>query len=56
MTCRQNTPQKFFVHLTADTIRTPQCLCLMYPFGNTIPAKNLYPTSDQEHGIRYQLK
>ena len=26
--------------LTADTIRAPQRLCLMYPFGNTVPAKN----------------
>ena len=41
MTCRQNTPQKFFVHLTADTIRSPQCLCLMYPLGNTVPANKL---------------
>ena len=33
MTFRQNTPEyKFFVHLTADTIRAPQRLCLMYPF------------------------
>ena len=56
MTCRQNTPQKFFVHLTADTIREPQRLCSMYPFGNTVRAKKLYPTSDQEHGSRYQLK
>ena len=56
MTCRQNTPWKFFAHLTADRTRAPQRLCLMYPFGNTVPAKNLCPTSDQEHGIRYQLK
>ena len=56
MTCRQNTPRKFFAHLTADTVRSPQRLCLMYPFGNTVPAKKLYRTSDQEHGIRYQSK
>ena len=54
--CCQNTPRKFFAHLTADTIRAPQRLCLIYPFGNTVPAKKLYPTSNQEHGIRYQLK
>ena len=56
MTRRQNKPQKFFVHLTADTIRAPRVLCLMYPFGNTVLVKKLYPTSDQEHEIRYQLK
>ena len=32
-------PRKFFAHLTADTIRASQRLCLMYPFGNTVPAK-----------------
>ena len=28
------------------------------PFGNTVPATKLYPTSDQEHGnnYHYQLK
>ena len=41
-----------FAHLTADTICMPQCLCFMYPFRNyTVPAKKLYPTLDQEHGI-----
>ena len=39
MTCRQNTPRKFFAHLTADKLRAPQPLCFMYPFGNTVPAK-----------------
>ena len=32
MTCRQNAPRKFFAHLTADTICSPQRLCLMYSF------------------------
>ena len=56
MTRRQNTPGKFFAHLTTDTMRAPRRLCLMYRFGNTVRAKKLFPTWDQEHGIRYQLK
>ena len=31
-------------------------LMLDVPFGNTVPAKKLCPTSDQEDGICYQLK
>ena len=56
MICHQNTPRKFFANLTADTICAPQRLRLMGPFGNAVLAKKLYPTADQEHGIRYQLK
>ena len=49
---------------TSEVFRPSYCrhntrfstLMLMYPFGNTVPAKKLCLTSDQEHGIRYQLK
>ena len=43
-------------YTSADTIHAPRRLFLMFPFGNTVPAKKLYPALDQEHGIRYQLK
>ena len=51
MTCHQNTPQKFFAHLAADKLRMSQFLCLMYPLGNAVPAKQLYLALDQGHGI-----
>ena len=54
---RQNTPRKFFAHLTADTTCASTLMLdhqFLYPFGNTVSGKKLCPTWDQEHG--YQLK